>query len=155
MRLSTHKSSNPAFNDYFWDDSSQEKKLSVNGIIIKTVFCLLIIALITVGIWKLYEQGYDVSWFNYGGIIGFIIISIIISYRKYWSPFLVPLYSIAKGCFLGGFSAFIKAKFPELPYQAIGVTLVTFFVVFIKTSIFASALKQNSSLAQLVRASDC
>ena len=130
MPLSTHKTSNPAFNKYFWEDKFQEKKLTVNGIVLKTVFCLIIIAGITVGIWKLYKLGYDVSWFNYGGVIGFIVISIVISYKKHWTPILVPLYSIAKGCFLGGISAFIKAKFPELPYQAIGATIVTFFVIF-------------------------
>jgi len=60
-----------------------------------------------------------------------IIISIVISIRNHWAHFLVPLYAISKGCFLGGFSAYIHAKFPDLPYQAIGVTIITFFTVLV------------------------
>jgi uncharacterized YccA/Bax inhibitor family protein len=58
-----------------------------------------------------------------------IFISIIISVRQYWSPYFVPLYTIAKGFFLGGFSAYARKQLPELPYQAIGVTIITFFVM--------------------------
>jgi uncharacterized YccA/Bax inhibitor family protein len=49
--------------------------------------------------------------------------------RHHWAPFLVPLYTIAKGLFLGGFSAYAHKNFPELPYQAVGVTIITLFVM--------------------------
>jgi uncharacterized YccA/Bax inhibitor family protein len=131
-RLSDFKTSNPAFTNYFWDyKPTSTKKMSVLGILIKSFFCIAIIATITVYIWQLHSEGVDVTWFNLGGLIGSIIISLVISLRQQWAHFLVPLYCIAKGCFLGGFSAYIRAKFPELPYQAIGVTIVTFFTVLI------------------------
>lgn len=124
------KTSNPAFTDYFWDDGqSASKKMSVSGIIIKTFACLFIIASITVLIWYYFSNGNTIKWFVTGGILGSIIISIVISVRKNWAPFLVPLYAIAKGCFIGGITSFAKAKFPDLPYQAIGVTVITFFVM--------------------------
>ena len=130
MALSNYKTSNPAFTGYFWDqDSRSSSKLSVMGIFIKSMFCILVIAAVTVYIWKLHEGGMRVRWFTLGGMLGSIVISIVISVRKHWAKFLVPLYAIAKGCFLGGFSAYIKARFPEMPYQAIGVTVVTFFTV--------------------------
>ncbi|WP_338732702.1 Bax inhibitor-1/YccA family protein [Mangrovimonas cancribranchiae] len=126
------KTSNPAFTPYFWNDNSKHtSKMTVKGIFIKSMLCILIIMGVTFGVWKLYEQGVDVSWFTYGGIIGSVIISVILSYKQHWAHILVPLYTITKGCFLGGFSAYIKAKFPEMPYQAIGVTIVTFFVTLI------------------------
>ena len=131
MNLRNYKTSNPAFNDYFWDNNSANNKMSVRGILIKSLFCILIISLITGGVWKLHDNGYNVIWYNYGGIIGAIIISTIISYKKHLAPILVPLYAIAKGCFIGGFSAYIKVKFPNMPFQAIGVTVVTFFTVFL------------------------
>ena len=132
MRLSNHKTSNPAFNDYFWNRSSSKgKTMSVGGIFLKSIFCILIIAGVTAYVWKLHSQGIDVSWFRLGGIIAAIILSVVISYKKHLAPILVPLYAIAKGCFLGGFSAYIKAKFPDLPFQAIGVTIVTFFTILI------------------------
>ncbi|MBU2939083.1 Bax inhibitor-1/YccA family protein [Lacinutrix sp. C3R15] len=128
MRL--NKTSNPAFTDYFWNDrKSSAAKMTVTGIIFKSLLCIAIIAAITVGIWKLYSVGYDIEWFLYGGIISSILISIVISYKNNWAPFLVPVYAIAKGCFLGGISSFAHAKFPNMPYQAIGVTIITFFTI--------------------------
>ena len=132
MGLKNYKTSNPAFTGYFWDgERTVSRKLSVFGIFLKSMFCILLIAGIVAFIWKLHEQGMRVRWFTLGGMLSAIIISIVISVRKQWAPFLVPLYAVAKGCFLGGFSAYIKARFPEMPFQAIGVTIVTFFTVLI------------------------
>ncbi|WP_452232358.1 Bax inhibitor-1/YccA family protein [Lacinutrix sp. MEBiC02595] len=128
MRLD--KTSNPAFSNYFWKDKkSSAPKMTVSGIVIKSLFCIAIIAVITVYVWSLYSAGFDMQWFLYGGIISSIIISVIISYKHNWAPFLVPLYAIAKGFFLGGISSFAHAKFPNMPYQAIGVTIITFFTI--------------------------
>lgn len=126
------KTSNPAFSNYFWDnDYSSVAKMSVTGIFIKSLFCIAIIASITVLIWKMYVGGSSIKWFTTGGMISAIAISIVISVRHHWANFLVPLYAIAKGFFLGGISAYAQAKFPNLPYQAIGVTIVTFFVILV------------------------
>jgi uncharacterized YccA/Bax inhibitor family protein len=128
MRLD--KTSNPAFNDYFWEnDNTLSEKMSVRGIILKSLFCILIIASITVYVWNLYVSGIDIKWFVTGGMISAIVISIVISVKKEWAKYLVPLYAIAKGFFLGGISSYAHAKFPNLPFQAIGVTIVTFFVM--------------------------
>ena len=128
MRLD--KTSNPAFSDFFWEnDSSSSKKMTVTGIFIKTMFCLTIITCITVAIWKLYSTGTNIKWFTTGGMLVAIVLSIIISVRHHWAKFLVPFYAIAKGFFLGGISSYAHQKFPHLPYQAIGVTIITFFVV--------------------------
>lgn len=130
MKLTNYKTSNPAFTNYFWDSSAKStKKMSVLGIFLKSMTCIIMIAIITGCVWKLHSDGYDVSWFTLGGMLASIVISVIISYKHHWAHFLVPLYGIAKGCFLGGFSAFIKAKFPEMPFQAIGVTIITFFTI--------------------------
>lgn len=129
-RLSNYKTNNPVFSGFFWDGSkSSTKKMSVTGIFFKSLFCILIIAGITAYIWKLNEQGMSVRWFTLGGMLAAIIVSVVISVRHRWAPILVPLYTIAKGFFLGGFSAYAHKNFPELPYQAIGVTIITFFVM--------------------------
>ena len=125
-----NKTSNPAFSNYFFEnDNSASKKLSVNGILIKSLISIIVIAAITVGIWKLYINGSNVRWFTLGGMLAAIVISIIISIRQHWAHILVPLYVLVKGCFLGGITAYAHAKFPELPYQAISVTIITFFVM--------------------------
>lgn len=130
MRLSNYKTNNPVFSEYFWDDQNHtNNKMTVGGIFVKSLFCIVVVAGITAYIWKLNEEGIPVKWFTLGGMLASIIISIVISVRHHWAPLLVPLYTIAKGVFLGGFSAYAHKHFPEMPYQAIGVTIVTFFVM--------------------------
>lgn len=132
MSLRNFKTSNPVFNGYFWEDGkSTSKKMTVTGIFLKSIISILVIAGITAHLWKLNEAGMSLRWFRLGGMLGAIVISIIISVRQQWAHVLVPLYVIAKGLFLGGFSAYAHQNFPELPYQAIGVTIVTFFVMLI------------------------
>jgi uncharacterized YccA/Bax inhibitor family protein len=130
MRLSSYKTSNPAFSDYFWEGNhNSSDKMTVRGILIKSLICILTIVFMVAYVWELHQQGINVRWFTLGGMFLSIIISVIISLRQHWAHFLVPLYAIGKGCFLGGFSAYIQVKFPDLPYQAIGVTIITFFTI--------------------------
>ena len=130
MALRNFKTSNPVFKSYFWDDrTSSSKTMSVSGIFFKSIIGIIIIAAITAYLWKLNEAGTSMQWFTLGGMLGAAVISVLISIRHHWAPFLVPLYVIAKGFFLGGFSAYAHRHYPELPYQAIGVTIVTFFVM--------------------------
>ncbi|MBV7269623.1 Bax inhibitor-1/YccA family protein [Winogradskyella luteola] len=130
MSLRNFKTSNPVFNGYFWDDGkSSTRTMSVAGIFFKSMLGILIIAAITAYLWKLNEEGTPMKWFTLGGMLGAIVMSVLISVRQNWASILVPLYIIAKGFFLGGFSSYAHRNFPELPYQAIGVTIVTFFVM--------------------------
>lgn len=128
--MSIYKTSNPAFTNYFWkNDRDPSSKMTVRGILLKSLVSILIIATITGYVWKLYSEGVNIRWFTMGGMLGAIVISIVISVRNHWAHFLVPLYAIAKGFFLGGISSYAHAKFPDLPYQAIGVTIITFFTM--------------------------
>ncbi|WP_282136414.1 Bax inhibitor-1/YccA family protein [Seonamhaeicola maritimus] len=124
------KTSNPAFTNYFFDgDNNSSKTMSVTGIFTKSILSILIIIIISIGVWKIYNEGTDIKWYSMGGMLAAIIISIVISVRQHWAHFLVPLYAIAKGFFLGGMSAYAYKHYPNLPYQAIGVTMITFFVM--------------------------
>jgi len=126
------QTSNPAFSNYFWEDNPKNpKKMSVQGIIIKSFFCICIIASMTVLVWKLYSNGVEIKWFTMCGMLAAIAISLVISVRQQWAVFFVPLYAVAKGFFLGGISSYVFVKFPNLPFQAIGVTIITFFVMLV------------------------
>ena len=145
--MQLNKTSNPAFSNYFFEnDNSSSKKMTVSGILFKSIISILVIAAITVGIWKLYLSGANVRWFTIGGMIAAIVISIVISVRQHWAHILVPLYVLAKGCFLGGITSYAHAKFPDLPYQAIGVTIITFIVmlIFYQTRIIVVTKKFKS-----------
>ncbi|MBO3115617.1 Bax inhibitor-1/YccA family protein [Winogradskyella sp. DF17] len=130
MSLRNFKTSNPVFNGYFWEDGkSSPKTMTVLGIFIKSMIGMLVIAAITVYLWRLSESGMSMRWFTLGGMLGAIVVSILISFKQNWAHILVPLYIISKGIFLGGFSSYAHNNFPELPYQAIGVTIITFMVM--------------------------
>ena len=103
--------------------------MSVRGILIKTLLMLAIVAFTTVGVWNMYTDGVQLRWYITGGMLAAIVISIVISVRNHWAHFLVPMYAVAKGLFLGGISSYAHAKFPNLPYQAIGVTIITFITM--------------------------
>jgi len=124
------KTSNPAFTNYFFGDkNTSPKTMSVTGIFIKSLASISIIIIISIGIWKLHNEGTNLKWYSLGGMLAAIVISIVISVRQHWAHILVPLYAIAKGFFLGSISAYAHAKFPNFPYQAIGITMVTFVVM--------------------------
>ena len=127
--MNLYKTSNPAFNNFFWSDEKSSTRMSVRGIITKSFFLLAIITGIIAYVWKIHSEGTPVKWFTLGGMLAAIVISILISVRNHWAHFLVPLYAIAKGFFLGGFSSYAHVKFPDLPYQAVGVTVITFFTM--------------------------
>ncbi len=128
--MSIYKTSNPAFNNYFWHTSHDPSaKMTVRGIIIKSIILLLITTAIVGFVWKINSEGVSVRWFTLGGMLAAIVVSILISIRNHWAHFLVPLYAIAKGFFIGGFSSYAHVKFPDLPYQAVGVTIITFFTM--------------------------
>ncbi|WP_370478988.1 Bax inhibitor-1/YccA family protein [Tamlana flava] len=124
------KTTNPAFNNYFFGErNTSQKTMTVTGIFMKSMLSILIMVIISFGVWRLYNQGADIKWYSMGGMLTAIIISIVISVRQHWAHILVPLYTIAKGLFLGSISIYAHAQFPDLPYQAIGITVVTFFVM--------------------------
>ncbi|GAA4962926.1 Bax inhibitor-1/YccA family protein [Algibacter aquimarinus] len=124
------KTSNPAFNNYFFEEKkTPSKTMTVTGIFIKSMFSIAIIIIISVGMWRLHQEGIKIKWYSLGGMLAAIIISIVISVHQHWAHILVPLYAIAKGFFLGAATVYAHAQFPNLPYQAIAITVVTFIVM--------------------------
>jgi len=134
MSLFGLSTSNPAFSGYFWKSSNskpKERKMSLGGVIVKSFFCLTLVCIAAGSIWKLHFDGVEIKWFTFIGMLVAIACSILISVRRAWTPWLTIIYAIAKGFFVGGFSAYIHAKYPNLPFQAVGMTLITFMVMLI------------------------
>lgn len=127
--LKSYASSNPVFSNYFWNRNENGSKMSVSGIFLKSLFCFILIGFSIGYVWNLHEQGTPLKWYTTGGLIIAIISSIIISYKPNLARIFVPVYAIGKGLFLGGASVYAHAKFPNLPFQAVGVTVITFFVM--------------------------
>jgi len=132
MSLFNYKTSNPAFSNGVWRGySSTSEKMSLGGILLKTFFSLILLGISTWYVWDLVYQGVDVKWYTSLGLLAAIILSILTSYKHKWAKFTAPLYALAKGFFLGGFSAYAEIRFEGMPMRAVGVTIITFFVMLI------------------------
>ncbi len=130
MSLLNYKTSNPAFSVGVWNGFSYSpKKMSLQGIIIKTFFCLILVAISTWYVWDLVYQGVNVKWHTSLGLLAAIILSVLTSYKHKWAVITAPLYSLAKGFFLGGFSAYAELQFEGMPMRAVGVTIIAFFIM--------------------------
>ena len=128
--LSGYKTSNPAFSKNFWKFNSDfSEKMSVNGILIKTLGVLLLLTGALSFVWYLAANNHPIKWFTTGGMIVAILISFGIALKPMWAKYFVPVYAIAKGLFLGGFSYYAHIQFPYLPLQAVAITVIAFFVM--------------------------
>lgn len=130
MSIFNQRTSNPAFSNGIWNHSPKTSdKMTLNGILIKTFFCLILVGASTWYVWDLVHLGVDVKWYTTFGILASIVLSILTSYKHTWAKFTAPMYSFAKGFFLGGFSAYAEIRFEGMPMRAVGVTIITFFVM--------------------------
>ena len=132
MSLFGLSTSNPAFTGYFWNTSETKRaqgKMTLRGVVLKSIFCLLLVCATAAITWKLHFDGVNITWYTTGGIIVAIVCSILISVRRQWVIWLTILYALAKGLFVGGFSAYMHRSYPNLPIQAVIITLVTFITM--------------------------
>ncbi|MCH3880895.1 MULTISPECIES: Bax inhibitor-1/YccA family protein [Tenacibaculum] len=125
------RTSNPAFSSYFWGKkkSYSRAKMSLSGIVFKSFLMLCLVALTASYTWKIFFEGTDIKWYTTLGAFVAIVASLFISFKHNLAKWLLPIYALAKGFFLGGISAYAHKRFPGLPLQAIAVTITTFFVM--------------------------
>ncbi len=125
------RTSNPAFKRYFWYryKNYTASKMTISGIIIKTLAMLTLVSCTAFYTWDLFFSGQIVKWHTSIGACVAIFCSLFISFKHSSAKYLLPIYALAKGFFLGGISAYAHKRFPNLPFQAITVTILTFFVM--------------------------
>jgi uncharacterized YccA/Bax inhibitor family protein len=124
-----YKTSNPVFTNYIWKHSYGTNKMTINGILLKTLYTLFLVSLTTWYVWNMAKRGESVQYYIYGGMLIALFFSVLTSYKKRWSPVTVPVYALAKGAFLGGISAYADNRFDGLPTQAVKVSIIAFFVM--------------------------
>jgi len=130
MALYSYKTSNPAFSKDVWKGyTSTSNKMTINGVLLKSLFCIFLVSLTTIFIWEIKDIGYSINIFMYGGLIAALFFSLITAFIHRFAVILVPLYALALGLFLGGITSFAHNKFNGIPIQAIGVTMSTFLLM--------------------------
>lgn len=104
--------------------------MRMNGVITKSILCLLIVVAAGAAMWELSDLGWHMKWFTIGSMIVALIACVSISYFQRWVAPLTILYSVAKGVFLGSVSIYFKNNATELLVQAAMLTVLAFLVMF-------------------------
>lgn len=140
------RSSNPVLTDntfpgYGYIDITKTDKMTMQGVVFKTVI-LLLLALLTAGwTWtQFYKSGSDaasVSPWMIGGVFGGFIVAMVTVFKPAWSAVTAPLYALLEGFFIGGLSAIMELSFPGIVIQA---TVLTFGTLLAMLAAYQSGL---------------
>jgi uncharacterized YccA/Bax inhibitor family protein len=133
--MALFKSGNPAlsekrFRDTVLDDVvTHENAMTVKGTLQKFGFLMIMVLGTSFYSWKEFAEGGNVMPLILTGAIGGLIVAIVLSFKKEWSPYLAPAYALLEGLFVGAVSAYYSAAFaekaPNIIINAVGLTLGT------------------------------
>lgn len=124
---------NPILNEKFAEQERvlQGEPMSVNGTIQITAFLGVLLVAAAAFTWSRMTLGYtDLAMMLTGGgcIVGFIL-ALIISFTR--NKYLVPVYAVCEGLFLGGISATFENSYPGIISQAVAGTFAALFSMLI------------------------
>ena len=138
--MALFNSSNPmlkesAYEGTIFQGMSTTQEMTLKGTVNKFGFLFILMLCSTIFSWGQFYQGVNPMPFLLVGVFGGLIIAIIMGFKKQWSPFLAPAYALLEGLFVGSISAWYDAAFkttyPGLVAQAVGLTLLVAFVMFL------------------------
>ena len=117
-----------------------ERAMTLDDVVIKTMGALAIVVAAAALSWIFIPQEFlFISW-GVAGIVG-VAITIIAVVRHHIPPWLMLLFAIAEGVFIGGFSRFFEQQYPGIVIQAVlgtfvaaGVTLFAYKFFNIRTT---------------------
>ncbi|MCY7292130.1 MAG: Bax inhibitor-1/YccA family protein [Ferruginibacter sp.] len=131
--MAIFESSNPALSEKKFtstvisDVLNVENAMTVKGSLQKFGVLLIMVLASSFYSWKQFAEGGAVNGMIWTGAIGGLVLALVISFKKEWSPFLAPVYALLQGLFLGAISAMYNSAFaeraPNLVINAVGLTL--------------------------------
>jgi uncharacterized YccA/Bax inhibitor family protein len=134
------KSGNPALQEKAYEGTifqglSTGQEMTIKGTMRKFGILFMLMLASTLFAWSQFYQGSNPMPLMITGIVGMLVLSIAMSVKKEWSPFLAPVYAIILGLFVGSVSAIydysFKTKYPGLVMQAVGLTLIVALVMYV------------------------
>jgi len=129
------RSANPALSKETFNirgfQATGSSVMTINGTVNKVFLMTFLVVLGAAYTWNLLVQGNaaGVKTFMIAGGIGGFVLALITIFKKTWSPFTAPLYSVLQGLFLGGISGTLNAQFPGIVIQAVALTFGTLFAL--------------------------
>lgn len=128
--MSLFKSGNPTLSENKFRDTtinvpySDANTMTVNGTLQKFGFMLLMILGTAYYSWKeVGGMGDNIIPLMIGGAIGGLVVAIIMTFKREWSPYLAPLYALLEGLFIGAVSAVFNEYYDGIVFNAVGLTL--------------------------------
>ncbi|MEO6489260.1 MAG: Bax inhibitor-1/YccA family protein [Ferruginibacter sp.] len=130
--MALFKSGNPALSENKFRDTvladvvTHENAMTVKGTLNKFGFLFLMVLGTSFYSWKEFAEGGNVVPLIWTGAIGGLVVAIIVTFKKQWSPYLAPLYALLEGLFIGAISSMYNSAFaekaPNLIINAVGLT---------------------------------
>lgn len=137
--MALFNSSNPALSEKRFSSTvisdvlDAGDTMTVKGTLNKFGFLFLLTLGSSFYSWKEFADGGNVWPLVLTGAIGGLVIAIVMSFKKQWSPYLAPAYALLEGLFVGGISALFeysaanastaqKAGYNGIVVEAIGLT---------------------------------
>lgn len=133
------KSSNPVLRGgTFSTFAAGEDRMSTNGVITKSLILFLLLGAAFAYTWDMASGSTPqnaAALAGLGGISG-MILSIVISFKMQWAPFLAPVFAVAEGLMLGAISAWYEngqaiGGYEGIVQQAAMATLGTFVTMLV------------------------
>lgn len=123
------RSGNPTLNDNTFerdDFYGSHEPMTIGGTVNKAFMTLAILIGAAIVSWTMYFNGYSVGGLIIGGAIAGLVLALIISFKPKTAPYLVPVYAIAEGLFVGALSANYEALYYGITLQAALLTMSVF-----------------------------
>ena len=138
--MALFKSGNPtlretAFEGTILQGITTGEEMTVRGTMNKFGFLFLMMMGTCFVAWSQFYKGSNPMPLMLTGIFGGLIIGLIMSFKKQWSPYLAPAFALLEGLFVGSVSAYydyaFQTSYPGIVMQAVGLTLIVALVMFV------------------------
>ncbi len=138
--MALFKSGNPALQEKTFQGTILEgvvtgQEMTIRGTMNKfgVLFAFMLAA--AMFSWSQFYKGGDPTTFLALGTFGLLGISLLMYFKKEWSPVLGPIHAIIMGLFVGSASAIydfkFKTNYPGLVMQAVILTMIVAIVMFV------------------------
>ncbi|MFB5268228.1 Bax inhibitor-1/YccA family protein [Paenibacillus enshidis] len=126
------RSGNPTLNDNTFDRHDfAHDPMTIGGTVNKAFMTLALLIAAAIVSWTMYFNGYNVGGLAIGGAVVGFILALVISFKPSAAPYLVPVYAVAEGTFLGALSATYETLYYGITMQAALITISVFIALLI------------------------
>jgi len=136
--MAIFKSGNPTLNEKVFQSTivlPGTDVMTERGTLNKFFFLFLMVMASAAFTWKAFYDGKDVFPWMIGAAIGGLIVALVMSFKREWSPYLAPAYGLLEGVFVGGISAVYNNAFekvaPNIVMQAVLLTFGAVIAMFL------------------------